>query len=592
MAMKELIFDVIEAVKDSIERFMSSYLYTFIFFFASAFSIINEPMYGSAAQNIYPRVIGASVFGILLCTLGKLLYERYGETLPFKYKRVMFEAVLILLSGLSYFPLKDVSENTYILMGFFGITAALFLGILYLTIADNISKTFSHIFTKTIFNGVVCGIVTLGTLLCIFAFHTLIYEFHAVHKIIIVCMLFIWIIVFLSLSLSIIPRQNAGLKTPALFKTIVLYVAFPLYMVLAAVLYIYLGKVLMTMRFPSGQINWFASFASLFFVFFIFSLSQFREENKLVRLSVEFGGYIMIPILVAQFMGIVIRLSNYGLTTARFLSVALNALALVFIIVTLIKNCRYIKHMLLVGAGVSLLLTLTPLNVLDVPMRDQTSRLMTLLDRNNMIEDGKIIPNAHVPMEDRIAITSAYYYLVNSSAKKPDIIENPIKKIHGFSDILGFSPAYEGFTYDYDQYDAFTKYGDPAQYDDLAQYDDYPKDAVSVHYSQSYINFSIYGYRMFYNFSNMSPISEWSYYKDGILTINSVGNGDDIVFDLKGAAETLYQEHGQVYTEITMEFDVGEEKLILTHVTFIIDKDNTVIDVVSYSGYYLRKDYR
>jgi hypothetical protein len=61
--------------------------------------------------------------------------------------------------------------------------------------------------------------------------------------------------------------------------------------------------------------------------------------------------------------------------------------------------------MLLVAAGVAVLLALSPLNVYDVPIWNQTTRLMRVLKQNDMIKDGIIVANANVSEENINNIT-------------------------------------------------------------------------------------------------------------------------------------------------------------------------------------------
>jgi hypothetical protein len=559
MSVKNFFANLVRDVANSVARFIAAFCFTLILFISSSLFIILEPERGTS--DIYNRIILMSLFGILFCTFGKLLYEKFKNQSIFKRIRLNVSILLALISGLSYFALYDY-KNPYIVMGYCGIMSALFVGIIYLTITDSVSKTFAQIFSKTVFNATVCGIVTLGTSLCIYAFHTLVYECSrsTIGKVYSVNSLFIWAVLFLNLSLSIIPHKNVDLKTSGIFKTIALYAAFPVYMVLIAVLYLYSGKILVTLSFPSGQISWLASFASLVFVFFIFSLEQFKEENKLAKLFVKFGGYFIIPIIVVQFIAIYIRLSNYGLTTARFISVSLSVIALVFAVVTLIRNCRYIQHMLLVLAGASLLLTFTPINVLDVPAWNQASRLITALNKNSMIADGKIVPivpGENVPQEDRIIITSAYRYLINSGAKKPAIIESYNDK---FKDVFGFDRTY-------------------------GEEWPYPPPAYEyVHYSRNYDSFDIGSYSVLYVVSDRSHGKN----RDPVFAIEPEG-GNPVSFDLMGALEMLYQQHGKTRGNVDMEFSVGDGKLILTEARFQVDHDNKIINIHGFEGYYLKK---
>jgi hypothetical protein len=154
------------------------------------------------------------------------------------------------------------------------------------------------------------------------------------------------------------------------------------------------------------------------------TLEQYKEENKLAKIFTKYGGYVIIPIIVMQFTAMYIRISNYGLTSARYVSLALNILAVIFAIVSLIKSGKYIKQTLLDAIFVALFLTISPMNLQDVPVFEQTWRLTRVLNQNGMIENGSIVAKEDIPHEDKITITSAYNY-INRYAKGeriPDVI--------------------------------------------------------------------------------------------------------------------------------------------------------------------------
>jgi len=525
-------------LKTSLERFFTTFCLTAVLFLIGGYMVLREPR-GDLLDTL-TRVILTVSFGILVCTFGKILYEKYVK--PVKITRILTEAGLILFSACAYPLLKGYESDPYLVMGYTGIMIALFVGIVYVVSEQGISKTFSYMFKSTVFNWLTCLIVMAGASICIFAFHSLIYSMKDVWKVYSVAFLFIWAVLFLNLSLSAIPKRGAELKIPAIFRIMVMYVALPLYLLLVTILYIYLGKILLTRSFPSGQVNWFASFASLFFVFFLFALTQYREENKFARILVKFGGYGVIPIIAVQFTAVYIRLSSYGLTTARYVSLVLNILALIFAVVSLVKSGKYVKHMLPVLMGAALIVTLTPLNAIDVPARNQSARLICVLEQNGMVKDGEIIPNGDVSNEDKIKITSGYQYLRRSDSKVvPHVIKDTFEQ--GFRDVLGFDGEYR-------------------------YYERYVENGHLVYYTHDYDFLDISGYSKLYN---KESYGNWEY-----------------DHDLAEYAAELYAEHGEDSKDVRMELQIGEDLLMLTRLHFYRDENNE-ITVYSYNGYLLEK---
>ena len=552
--MKAFLSNLIRQTAFSIGRFFSTFCLTILLFLVTSYEVIWEPT--AAVESILLRISLTLAFGIVLCTLGKLLYERYGWNL--RVNRVVFELGLVVLSGLAYPALSKVEDNQYVMAGYLGVMLALFVLLFFFADTQGISRTFSHIFKNTMVNLLACLIVYAGTSLCLFAFFSLIYEVDNSYKAYLVNSLFIWFVLFLNLSLTAIPHKDTEFTFPKVFRVMICYVALPVYLLLIGILYIYLGKIVVTMSFPSGQINWFASIASLLFVFFILTLGHYREENRLARAFVRFAGYGIIPIIAMQFIAMYIRLSSYGLTAPRYVSLVLNILALVFAVVSLIKNGRFIKYLFLVAVAVSLLLTVTPLNLFDVPLWEQTARLTRVLERNNMVAEGRIVARDDISLEDKIAITSAYEYLSRNAkdeGKLPDIIKDVDRK--NFALVFGFTAAHEG--------DLLRPQADYATY----------------YFRQNYDFIDTAGYSRLYTISTRSYQAA-----DGIALPGS--DERPISYDITKDIERLYKQYGESSDDVIMEYEVEGGRLLLTYVRFQVTSEG-VLTINSIDGYYLTR---
>lgn len=323
----------------------------------------------------------------------------------------MIQKIISALSAIPCFFLINDVDNTYKILGYAGILVSVAAAAVYFLFTnENENIIVPYLFKNMLFAGFIGLIFFGGITLCIYAVNYLIYEFTDIQNYIMTILAFAFQVLTLNLFLSGLPHEKEELHIPKAFKILVLYVAFPIYLLLLAVLYVYLGKILITMNMPGGQINLFASFAALFFVFFRFTIIQY--EYPVTRIFSRFGGYLMIPILAAQAVAVYIRLNAYGITTPRYVSLVLTAVALIFVVISLIRKGRYIRQVILVLIGVSILVSVTPLNIIDVPVYEQTARLERILVRNNMFSDDKIIPNVNISDQDKADIRSSYNYLI------------------------------------------------------------------------------------------------------------------------------------------------------------------------------------
>ena len=335
----------------------------------------------------------------------------------------------------------------------------------------------------------------------------------------------------------------------------------PVYMILLSILYMYLGKILFTWTFPSGQVNWFVSFSSLLFVFFAFSLSQYKNENKAMNLFLKFGGLAIIPTIAMQFVAIYIRISNYGLTIPRYASIILNIFALVFTLMFLFKREKSLKHSLSVLAGFVLLTTATPLNIIDIPMREQSHRLKMLLLNNDMLVDNKIVSNGSIGLEEKIKIIESYLYVKGSfetANYKPEFL-NKVLINKSEKEIFGFEKTYE--------------HGESVY-----------EPNIYFHYNYDFIDIS--NYSKFYDLPNNNALIV----ENGEIILKNPLNKTQVVKGLYDYLKSIYLKYkslnkNSVDTE-KIEYEFSGSKLILSNITLYQDENET-LEIGYHNGCYL-----
>jgi hypothetical protein len=218
----------------------------------------------------------------------------------------------------------------------------------------------------------------------------------------------------------------------------------------------------------------------------------------------------------------------------------LSGLALAFAIISLIKDGKYIKYMLLALVATCLLITVTPLNAYDVALRDQTQRIMAALKKNDMLKDGKIIANPAVPLEDKIIITDSFDYLMRNYIKEKGRIA-PLDdcNYNNFNIVFGFERQYAESEEIKFKYGSF--YGDG--------------DILDVN-----------GYSKIYKVRN--------YYTDsgGNNTFSMIIEDKTYSYNLLADIQDLYNKYGRITDEkILMEYYIEGNKLLLSDVSFEVD---------------------
>ena len=139
---------------------------------------------------------------------------------------------------------------------------------------------------------------------------------------------------------------------------------------------------------PSGKMNWFASWAIAGYLFFWLSLRASRV--RFFAFVARWGWAALIPVVVTQIVGIVIRYQAHGLTTPRMAGMVTLAIGIYALVLAALD--RDAKSIFTVTAVAGIVFTVTPLNIVDIPMREQTARLRRMLARNGCLgSDGKLV---------------------------------------------------------------------------------------------------------------------------------------------------------------------------------------------------------
>ena len=323
---------------------------------------------------------------------------------------------------LSYGALEMIGETyqIYILTGLAGICVSCVSLIFYVLYKNRGNQfIFSHLIKTNFIVGIFAFVVYMGFLVSILAFHFLIFNFNNIWKLVTILSILLLFLFQYVLFISYVPKKEEVVEVPNTYRVIIHKALFFLYLLLIGILYLYILKIILTMNMPIGKLNWFGSFALLFYVFFYLSVDE--SDGKIQTLFKKQGAFLLMPVLSIQLFAIVIRVNAYGLTTARFMSIVLVLVAVVFMVVSLLK--LPIRYAFLGVPVIALLFTCTPLNIYDVPNRNQEHRLIKVLEEAGAIKDGKLDETVILNYWQKEEVSSAYDYLAYSEGIKSDFFE-------------------------------------------------------------------------------------------------------------------------------------------------------------------------
>lgn len=198
------------------------------------------------------------------------------------------------------------------------------------------------------------------------------------------------------------------------FKNLSKFILIPIVAIYFLILYAYALKIVVTWNLPEGWVGSLVlgfSIAGIFTYLLNYLLVNY-DAAQLVHRYRKWFFYVLLPMVVLLFVAIGRRISDYGVTEKRFIvataGVWLLLLSLYFI-VSKKDNIKFIPISLSVFA---LLTVLGPFNAFRVSERSQVARLMGLLEKNGMLENGAVVPvKDSIQQADARNISDILYYL-------------------------------------------------------------------------------------------------------------------------------------------------------------------------------------
>jgi hypothetical protein len=443
MSMKTYVSNKMSFLANGIKRFAFPFAYTALIFGVASYAIIKE-----TDTEPLTRIILSLSFGFFASILLTLLVERFA----IKINVYLFQSISVVATIGCWLLVKDFDSDAYVAMGYLGIMFAVVACIIFFLYNDyNKDLLAPHLLKGFIFSAAVAGILQSGLTLCIVAFDAILLDIPEMWKYIGILGVFTGVLVAVNLFLSGVPKNGEIIVLPKVVRILLGIIGLPIYLLLLTILYVYLAKILITWNIPSNEINLYASFAALFFILFYFTLGSYRTENKMIDLFMKWGKYALIPIILVQLYAINIRVSAYGITTLRYISIILVAIVLTFLLLAIVNKGKYLKSIFVVIAAVAIVFTFTPLNVIDVPDRVQFNRLVSYLQANDMYQDGAVMAKKDIPLNDKREITNIFEYLVNSGGNNIELIAGFREKSgyrgydsEDFRDTFGFLPTHVG----------------------------------------------------------------------------------------------------------------------------------------------------
>ncbi|MBI2420442.1 MAG: DUF4153 domain-containing protein [Ignavibacteriales bacterium] len=184
-------------------------------------------------------------------------------------------------------------------------------------------------------------------------------------------------------------------EIPRVIKNFAQYILASLILVYAVILYIYVGKIVITWSWPQGWVSrLIISFAVLgFLTNLLLSPNKELLKNAWSETFRKWFLILLLPLILILVLALSERVDNYGLTESRILGYIIAAW-LFFISVYFLFGSR--QNIKMIPASLTLILLLIsygPLSLFNIAENNQITRLTEILTANKTLVQGKVIEN-------------------------------------------------------------------------------------------------------------------------------------------------------------------------------------------------------
>ena len=224
-----------------------------------------------------------------------------------------------------------------------------------------------------------------------------------------------------------------------MFKVMLLYIVTPLLMVYMLILYVYSAKILILTSWPEGKVFPLVLGFLIVMVVNVFLISKIESEGAYQTFIKRFLPIASLPLIIMMFISMHIRISEYGITMSRQSAVTVGIWLTASAVYYTIR-----RH----GENMFVPITLTffiffngigYFSSYNVTVRNQNTRFISLLNANDMIKYGEIIPNSNVREEEQKKIYDIVEFMYYDMEIKDLYGLNEDFEMNNFKDIFGFS---------------------------------------------------------------------------------------------------------------------------------------------------------
>ncbi len=275
-------------------------------------------------------------------------------------------------------------------------------------------------------------------------------------------MAIVWILFAAIYYLSLLPRFHSQEETdlavirnarhyPRFLEILVSYIAIPLVTVYTVVLLAYFIKILVTLRWPSGQLGPMVLIYSAagLVIFVLASLLA----NRFAALYIKIFPKVLIPVVLLQLVSVGIRLNAYAVTESRYYVALFGIFSVITGILLSMKPIKRNSMIALLAAVFAVISIIPPVDAFTVSRITQIQRLEKMLTAENILVDGTISAKPDASENIKIETTNILNYLNNHNyLKYVSWLPQDFDIYQDMKSTFGFDQAYPGYDGEQNRY--------------------------------------------------------------------------------------------------------------------------------------------
>ncbi|HZW49588.1 MAG TPA: DUF4153 domain-containing protein, partial [Bacillota bacterium] len=232
-------------------------------------------------------------------------------------------------------------------------------------------------------------------------------------------------------------------KQPRFIEVLFGSIMIPIVLALTAVLFAWVGRIIFTGEWPSFVML--SGIATSYAVFGIWlHVMVTRQESAMAKFYRKFYPIAALIILAFELWALINRLNESGLKLTEYSFAVMWIFSVIASVLLLWKKENSHNIIAILLCGLAVISVLPMVGYLDLPVTAQVGRLENLLVKQDMLQNGELIPAVSEPeLKAREAITDAVNFLAYANSNKlPSWFDTQLSDGNVFKKKLGFEPAY------------------------------------------------------------------------------------------------------------------------------------------------------